>query len=347
MKKKTVLITWWTWYIWSHIALELIEQWFEIALIDNLQNSDEDVCTKIHNITWSFPDFYRINLTDNVALERVFNFYPNIVGVIHCANAKVINNNYFPIFSNNIEWTLNLLTLMEKFNIKNFVYASSHSIYSDISTKSLIKETQNLNPSSTDWTTKLIIEKILKDISINKWFNCLSLRLFNVIWSHVSWQLWDKLKIETLKSVWNWSNILHNIFSHIDVWRSTKFMSNNVLDNFDWLDFVDINDVAKAFTASIKYLNNITKGDKAIYWAINIGNSVPYSLDVLIKKVEKVLWVKVVYNTNNDNKYFVCDNSRAKKFLPWIPTTTIESSLLTSWDSYQKDIEYYSQNWLI
>lgn len=347
MKKKTVLITGWTWYVGSHVALELIDQWYEVALIDNLHNSDEDVCNKIHNITWLFPDFYRINLSDTVALERVFNFYPNIIGVVHCANSNIINNNYFQLFKNNIDWTMSLISLMDKFDIRNLVYASSYSIYSDVSTKSPIKETQNLNPSSTDWTTKLIIEKFLKDISINKAFNCLSLRLFNVIWSHISWQLWDSLKVDTIKNPSKSSNVLHNIFSHVNVWRSDKLLSNKIIENFSWLDFVDINDVSKAFASSIKYLNNISNDSKPVYWAVNICNSQPYSLNLLVGKIESVLWVKVIYNTNDNNQYLVWDNSRAKKFLPWIPTTTIESSLITSWDLYQKNIENYTKNWLI
>lgn len=47
---KTLLLTWWTWYIGSHTAVALLEQGYSVIIIDNLSNSSEDVIEKIEQI---------------------------------------------------------------------------------------------------------------------------------------------------------------------------------------------------------------------------------------------------------------------------------------------------------
>ena len=69
---KKILLTWATWYIGSHTALEFIEKWYEIVIVDNLYNSDISVLKNIEKITWVLPKFYEIDLKDKQNLEKVF-----------------------------------------------------------------------------------------------------------------------------------------------------------------------------------------------------------------------------------------------------------------------------------
>ena len=51
--KKKILVTGGTGYIGSHTAVELIEEGFEVIIIDNLYNSEADVADRIGKITGS------------------------------------------------------------------------------------------------------------------------------------------------------------------------------------------------------------------------------------------------------------------------------------------------------
>ena len=67
-----ILVTGGLGYIGSHTSVELMHQKYEIILVDNLCNSNEKVLENIKKITQVMPQFYKIDLTDKVALEKIF-----------------------------------------------------------------------------------------------------------------------------------------------------------------------------------------------------------------------------------------------------------------------------------
>jgi len=50
--KKTILITWWTGYIWSHWVVVFEQAWYKIVIVDNLSNSKIDTLDWIEKILW-------------------------------------------------------------------------------------------------------------------------------------------------------------------------------------------------------------------------------------------------------------------------------------------------------
>ena len=63
--KKTILITGWTWYIWSHGVVAFEQAWYKTVIIDNLSNSSLNALEWIQKILWYKPDFYDIDIRDN------------------------------------------------------------------------------------------------------------------------------------------------------------------------------------------------------------------------------------------------------------------------------------------
>ena len=61
MIKKTVLITGWLWYIWSHGVVEFEKAWYTTVIIDNLSNSYKVTLTRISKILGYTPDFYEVD----------------------------------------------------------------------------------------------------------------------------------------------------------------------------------------------------------------------------------------------------------------------------------------------
>ena len=76
-------------YIGSFTALALLEADYKVVIVDNLKNSSEEVVNRIELICGKRPLFYDVDITDEKALDKVFDEHPDIDNVIHFAALKV------------------------------------------------------------------------------------------------------------------------------------------------------------------------------------------------------------------------------------------------------------------
>ena len=183
-----ILVTGGAGFIGSHTSVELLSNNEEIVIVDNFSNSSPDVLDKIRQITNKDFKFYEIDLLDREKLEKVFE-ENDIESVIHFAGLKAVGESVAkPIeyYHNNITGTLILLEVMKKFGCKKMVFSSSATVYGN--PKELpIKEDFPLSTTNPYGSTKLMIEQILKDVSIaDKEFSVAILRYFNPIGAHSS-----------------------------------------------------------------------------------------------------------------------------------------------------------------
>ena len=88
--KQTILVTGGTGFIGSHTTVELQEAGYEVVIIDNLSNSNENVIDGIEKITGIRPAFEKVDCCDYDALEGIFKKYPKIEGIIHFAASKAV-----------------------------------------------------------------------------------------------------------------------------------------------------------------------------------------------------------------------------------------------------------------
>ena len=88
--KHTILVTGGTGFIGSHTTVELQQAGYEVVIIDNLSNSNENVVEGICQITGQRPAFEKVDCCDMEALENVFKKYPKIEGIIHFAASKAV-----------------------------------------------------------------------------------------------------------------------------------------------------------------------------------------------------------------------------------------------------------------
>ena len=68
-----ILVTGGTGYIGSHTAIELLNNNYEVVIIDNLSNSKREVVDKIKKITGKDVIFYEGDVCDKKLLEEIFN----------------------------------------------------------------------------------------------------------------------------------------------------------------------------------------------------------------------------------------------------------------------------------
>lgn len=77
-----------TGYIGSFTTLALIENGYDVVIVDNLYNSSEVALDRIELISGTRPKFYKADVTDKAALDKIFQENPAIDSVIHFAALK-------------------------------------------------------------------------------------------------------------------------------------------------------------------------------------------------------------------------------------------------------------------
>ena len=85
-----ILVTGGAGYIGSHTVVELQKEGFEVVIVDNLSNSNIEVLNGIEKITGIRPAFENIDCLDYVGMDRMFEKYANIDGIIHFAASKAV-----------------------------------------------------------------------------------------------------------------------------------------------------------------------------------------------------------------------------------------------------------------
>ena len=83
-----------TGYIGSFTVLALLEADYRVVVVDNLYNSSEETLHRIQLICGKRPELYKVDITDEDGLDKVFKAHPDIDSVIHFAALKVSQLNY-------------------------------------------------------------------------------------------------------------------------------------------------------------------------------------------------------------------------------------------------------------
>ena len=294
---------------------------FNIIILDNTSNSNIEIYNKLYNL---YPTknitLYNNDLQDLNILNEIFTKF-NIYAVIHFAGFKSVSesiNNPLLYYSNNVSATIQLLQVMEKYNVKNFIFSSSATVYGN--QKSPLNENcitgQNLtNPYGK---SKYLVEEILKDL---KNFNIWCLRYFNPIGSDENGFFID-----------NPSGIPNNLFPYIIRVAKKELPYLNVFGNtYDTQDgtclrdFIHVIDLAEAH---ISALLNFKNG----FNYVNVGTGKGTSVLELINIFEKVNNIKIPYIIQNkrdgDIDIVYCDNLKIKNELNWTTIHNLENACI-------------------
>ncbi len=134
-----ILVTGGAGYIGSHTCVALLNQGWEVVVVDNLSNSCELALERVASITGKPLSFHRTDLLDRKSLTAVFKDHVRhpFDAVIHFAGKKAVGESVdIPLtyFHNNITGTLVLLEVMAEFSVKNLVFSSSATVYGDPAT---------------------------------------------------------------------------------------------------------------------------------------------------------------------------------------------------------------------
>lgn len=324
-----VLVTGGMGYIGSHTAVELLENNYEVVIVDNLVNSKIDVLDKIEKITGKRPKFYEYDLCNYELLEKAF-AENQIDVVIHFAGLKAVGESVQkPVlyYQNNLISTLNLLEIMNKYGCKKLVFSSSATVYG--SPKELpIKEDFPLSTTNPYGSTKLFIEYMLKDLyKSDPTWSIAVLRYFNPIGAHSSYLLGE-----------NPNGIPNNLMPYIVKVANKELDHLNIFGNdYDTKDgtgvrdYIHVVDLAKGHIKAVEKVLSTTKVD-----CYNLGTGTGYSVLEMVELFKKVNGVDVPYQIverrSGDIDECYADPSYAKEELGFVTEKTLEDMVK---DSYQ------------
>lgn len=332
---KKVLLTGGAGYIGSHTAVELIEQGFDIIIVDDFSRSDESLMAGIEKIANQKVICYKGNCGDELFLTSVFQ-KEKINAVLHFAAYKSVNesvNNPLLYYQNNLGSLVNLLKVMEKFDVNEIIFSSSCTVYGEpdhipVDESAIFKKAE-----SPYGATKQMSERILEDtVLANGNLRAISLRYFNPIGAHAS-ALIGELPI----------GIPGNLVPYVTqtaagVREKLTVFGNDYQtpDGSCMRDFIHVVDLAKAHVKAIQKISSL----KNHYEFFNLGTGEGITVLSLVRRFVAATGVNLNFEIGprraGDVEKTYANPAKAEKLLNWKAELSLEQSLVHAWQWEKK-----------
>ncbi|WP_179352314.1 UDP-glucose 4-epimerase GalE [Winogradskyella vidalii] len=331
--KSKIIVTGGCGYIGSHTVIELIENDFEVVILDDLSNSTEKTLERIHKVTGVTPAFANIDLKNETETNKVFVAHNDAKGVIHFAAHKAVGESVqepIKYYKNNFYSLLNSLEAQSKNGINNFIFSSSATVYGTPETLPITEKNETQRPFSPYGNTKKIAEEILDDFTkSNEAFSAISLRYFNPIGAHSSGEIGELP-----------SGIPNNLMPYITqiaagVRDKLMVYGNDypTKDGTPIRDYIHVVDLAKAHVIAIKRLLKNDQ-EKSLEF-FNLGTGLGYSVLDVINTFESVTNSKLNYEITDrragDVPCLYASTDLAKEKLGWTAERELSDMISSSW----------------
>ncbi|WP_107310891.1 UDP-glucose 4-epimerase GalE [Burkholderia metallica] len=286
--KGTILVTGGAGYIGSHTAVELLDNGYDVVIVDNLVNSKAESVRRIERITGKAPAFHQVDVCDEAALAKVFDAHP-ITGTIHFAALKAVGESVakpLEYYQNNLGGLLAVLKMMRERNVRQFVFSSSATVYG-VPERSPIDESFPLSATNPYGQSKLIAEQILRDLEVSdpSW-RIATLRYFNPVGAHASGLIGEDP-----------AGIPNNLMPYVAQVAVGKLEKLRVFgsdyptpDGTGVRDYIHVVDLAKGHIAA---LDALTTRDAS--FVVNLGTGQGYSVLEVVRAFEKASGRPVPY----------------------------------------------------
>jgi len=322
-----------TGYIGSHTVVELINLGHEVVIVDNLYNSQLDVLDKIKQITKiNTLKFYQADCSDEQMMDKIFK-KEKVDAIIHFAGYKAVGESVLkPLmyYQNNLNTTMVLAKMAEKYKVKNFIFSSSATVYGE--QPSPLIETMDLKQTTNPYgETKKMSERILTDFAVNnKFMKVTLLRYFNPIGAHRSGLIGEKPQ-----------GIPNNLMPYVTQVakgiREKLFIFGNDYDTIDGTgvrDYIHVVDLAKGHIAALLG----AKDNLNIY---NLGSGIGTSVLQLIQTFETVNHIQIPFEVAGrrpgDLATVYADVKKAKADLNWETKLTLKDMVKDAW-TFEKQL---------
>ena len=335
-----ILVTGSTGYIGSHTVVELMQQGYEVVIVDNLSNSDKNVLEGITAITGKAPAFEQVDCNDAQALEQVFARYTDIEAVIHFAASKAVNESVeqpLKYYRNNLLSLITLLEQMKAHGVHHIVFSSSCTVYGQPSAEHLpVDETAPIQIALSPYgNTKQINEEILRDQAYaDASLHATILRYFNPVGAHPSAMIGELP-----------NGVPQNLLPFVTqtaagLRQQLKVYGNdyNTPDGSCIRDYIYVVDLAKAHVKAVeRMLAGLPEEQVEVF---NLGTGRGLSVLELVNTFIEVNGVDVPYEIvgrrEGDIEQVWAKPDKANNVLGWSADTPIEDVLKSAWQWEKK-----------
>ena len=324
-----ILVTGGAGYIGSHTCVELLNEGYEVVIVDNLYNASEKAVQRVQEITGKELTFYNSDIRDYNAMSSIFS-KEKPDAVIHFAGLKAVGESVskpLEYYENNIGGTLNLCKAMRENGCKNIIFSSSATVYGDPAFIPITEECPKGVCTNPYGWTKHMLEQILTDIQFaDPEWNVILLRYFNPIGAHKSGLIGEDPK-----------GIPNNLLPYVAQVAIGKLPCVGVFGNdYDTpdgtgvRDYIHVVDLALGHVKAIEKLND--NPGIAIY---NLGTGNGYSVLDIVKNFEAATGIHIPYvikeRRPGDIATCYCDAGKAERELHWKAERDLKTMCADSW----------------
>jgi UDP-glucose 4-epimerase len=318
-----ILVTGGAGYIGSHTCLALAEKGYTPVVYDNLVNGHREF------VQWG--PFEQGDVRDRDQLERVISSYRpaaivHFAGLIEVAESVA---NPIAFFDNNVSGSVNLFAAALKAGIDKVVFSSTCATYG-IPQEIPMREGHSQLPISPYGTSKLLVERILRDLDAYQGLRSVILRYFNAAGADVKGRIGERHNPES-----------HVIPIAIDVARGKRPLFKIYGSDYPTpdgtciRDFVHVADLADAHARSVDYL---MAGGTSI--DLNLGTGRGTSIKQLVREIEIIsnirIPIELAARREGDPPELVADNAKAKTTLRWQPIHELEDIVKSAWNWHRR-----------
>jgi UDP-glucose 4-epimerase len=329
---KKILVTGGCGYIGGHTIVDLIQNGFDVISVDDLSRGSLKMLEGIEKIVGRPVKNYKVDLCNLDDTEAIFLENPDLVGVIHFAAFKSVPESVsepLSYFKNNLNSLINILQCAEDFDVDNFVFSSSCSVYGNAKDLPVSEEAPLAEPESPYARTKQMGEAICRDFTfLHKDFNTILLRYFNPVGAHPS------------ALIGEFQDHAESVVPVITQTAIGKRKEMNVFgtdydtrDGSCVRDYIHVSDIAHAHTKALQYI--IEDRNKSNCEVFNLGTGKGVTVLELIAAFEKVSGQKLNYKLAprrpGDVVAVYANNNKACKLLGWETRYDLDAMMDTAW----------------
>jgi UDP-glucose 4-epimerase len=330
---KKILVTGGCGFIGAHTVVDLLGNGYEVISIDDNSRSSVYLLEGIEKITGRKIKNYKVDLKNFDETLAVFQENEGIDGIIHFAAYKAVGESVgAPLlyYENNLFSLINVLKCVKEFNIPNFVFSSSCTVYGNPDVIP-VTETSPEKPAESPYgATKQMGERIVKDFTKAENCNAILLRYFNPVGAHPSIQI-GELPIGRPQ----------NLVPAITQFAIGKINEMTVYgddyptrDGSCVRDYIHVSDIAHAHTLALEFL--ISKKNNAACEIFNLGSGNGVTVLEAIHAFEKVSGRKLNYKIGprrpGDVIAIFANNNLATTALGWNVKYDLDDMMRTAWE---------------
>lgn len=311
-------------YIGSQCVCQLLQQNYEVVVLDNLSTGSRKNIAK--DAIFILGDMNDSSLLDtifiNYKIEAIFQF---------AASISVGESVLKPLeyYDNNVDGVKSILKAMLRHNIDKIIFSSTAAVYGSAGTE-LVTEMSPISPQSPYGESKYVAEQLIRYCGIAHDIKYVILRYFNVAGA----------SSDTKRGVVS-NNLTHLIPIINEVALGLRDSLKIYGDDYPTddgtciRDYIHVEDLIDGHILGLEYLISNGKSE-----TINLGTSHGYSVKEVVNTAIKVLKKQINYQITSrregDAIKIVASNEKALAILGWKPKLGLKEMLQSDYNFRSK-----------